>query len=56
MKKVSSYQKLKQENEELYGLYEKARKRLHALGEGLDGDDIIMGFDIKIPNVEGSKK
>ena len=51
MKKLSSYQKLKKENKELYNLYRKTRKKLHDLGEGMDGDDILMDFDTNIPNV-----
>ena len=43
--KISSYQKLKKENEELYHLYRRARKRLNELGEGINGDDLIMDFD-----------
>lgn len=50
MKKLSSYQKLKQENDDLYNLYAKARKKLHDLGEGIDGDDIIMDFDVYMSN------
>ena len=44
-KKISSYQKLKKENEELYHLYKRARKSLNELGEGISGDDLIMDFD-----------
>lgn len=49
MKKLSSYQKLKKEKERFENLYYKTRKRLHNLGEGIDGDDIITDFDMKIP-------
>ncbi len=52
MKKLSSYQKLKKENNQLSKLYQKTRKKLHNLGEGIDGDDIIMDFDCKLPNME----
>lgn len=52
MKKLSSYQKLKKENDELYKLYHRVRKELHNLGKGIHGDDIIMEFDCKLPNME----
>ena len=52
MKRLSSYQKLKKENNRLYKLYQKTRKKLHNLGEGIDGNDIIMDFDMRIPNIK----
>ncbi len=55
MKKLSSYQKLKKENNQLSKLYQKTRKKLHNLGEGISGDDIIMDFDMRIPNIEENK-
>ena len=52
MEKLSSYQKLKKENKELYNLYRKTRKKLHDLGEGMTEDDILMDFDMDIPNIK----
>jgi len=49
MKKLSSYQKLKQEKEEFENLYYKTRKKLHNLGEGIDEDDILMGNECEFP-------
>ena len=41
---LSSYQKLKMKYDELYRLHYRAMKKLHDLGEGLQGDDLIMDF------------
>jgi hypothetical protein len=56
MKKLSSYQKLKQEKNELYRLYEKARRKLHNMGRGLDDDDIMMDFDMSFAKVSEEVK
>lgn len=55
MKRLSSYQKLKKEKEEFENLYYKTRKKLHDLGEGIDGDDILMDFDMKMLSVSKEK-
>ncbi len=51
MKKLSSYQKLKKEKENFESLYYKIRKKLHNLGQGIDGNDILMDLDMKIPSL-----
>jgi len=50
MKKLSSYQKLKKEYDDLYKLYQKARRRLYDNGYGIDEDDFLMPFDCESPN------
>lgn len=55
--KISSYQKLKQDRDNLYRLYSRARKRLFELGEGVEDDDLIMDFDTDfIPEVSEKNK
>lgn len=51
MKKLNSYQKLKEKYDALYKLYYNIRKRLHNLGQSIEGNDILLGFDNELGKV-----
>jgi hypothetical protein len=55
MNKLSSYQKLKQEKDNLFRLYYRARKRLQQLNQGIEGDDILLGFEHELIKKETNK-
>ena len=48
MKKLSSYQKLKQKNEELWEMYVKVVKKLRKLNQGIDSDCYLIGGEEKL--------
>lgn len=55
-RKISSYQKLKNKYDGLYKLYHNARKRLHNLGQGIDGNDILFNFDMELGKTHESQQ
>lgn len=44
---MNSYKKLKEKNEELYKLYCRVIKKLKDLGQGIEGDDLLVGDEEK---------
>jgi hypothetical protein len=54
--KESSYRKLKNQNRELFRLYARAMRRLRELGQGIYGDDLLVGGEENIGGIKNARK